>query len=167
MYLGHITRIPSTLAALGWHLYLLMFGKKLSIGGAHGVGAIAFISIPSLRNAFICSVMKTLCVLTSGIGNMWDSVSTLKAITSLPSRTMTYQARTLQWCIPDRGTGCSVRWKQLMSSLLDPAKWSREFRDRYVIVFWIHVPSCTLAEPPSCRSLQDCEAVSGYLATPK
>jgi hypothetical protein len=102
MYLGYLTRIPSTFAALGWHLYFLMFGKKLSIGGAHGVGAIAFISIPSLRNAFICSMMKTLCVLTSGVGNMWDSVSTLKAITSLPCRTMTYHALTLQWCIPYR-----------------------------------------------------------------
>jgi hypothetical protein len=80
MNLGYVTRIPSTFADLGMQMYFLIFGKKLSIRGAHGVGAIAFISIPSLRSAFICSMMKTPSVRASGVGNMWDKVSTLKAM---------------------------------------------------------------------------------------
>jgi hypothetical protein len=95
MNLGYVTRIPSTFADLGMQMCFLIFGKKLSIGGAHGVGAIAFISIPSLRNAFICSMMKTLCVRASGVGNMWDKVSTLKLVAALLflSRTIICHAR--------------------------------------------------------------------------
>jgi hypothetical protein len=37
-----------------------------------------------LRNAFICSIMKTPCVRASGVGNMCDNVSTLKAVAALP-----------------------------------------------------------------------------------
>jgi hypothetical protein len=33
-----------------------------------------------LRSAFICSMMKTPSVRASGVGNMWDKVSTLKAM---------------------------------------------------------------------------------------
>ena len=84
MNLGYVTRIPSMFADLGMQMYFLIFGKKLRIGGAHGVGAIAFISIPSLRKAFICSMMKTLCVSAAGVGNMCYNVSTLNAVTTLP-----------------------------------------------------------------------------------
>jgi len=83
MNLGYVTRIPSKFADLGMHMCFLTFGRKSSIGGAHGVGAIAFITIPSLRNAFICSMMKTLCVGASGVGNMCDNVNTLNAVTAL------------------------------------------------------------------------------------
>ena len=80
MNLGYVTRIPSMVAALGMQKYFLIFGKKVSIGGAHGVGAIAFISIPRLHNAFICSMMKMPSVRASGVGNMWDTVSTLNVM---------------------------------------------------------------------------------------
>jgi len=95
MYLGYVTRIPSTFADLGMQMYFLIFGKKLSIGGAHGVGAIAFTSIPSLRKAFICSMMKTLCVSAGGVGNMCDNVNTLNAVAALLflSRTIICHAR--------------------------------------------------------------------------